>query len=186
MPSIVPASRPKLTQMEAEAMLTPFNLSEYPVRLLGIRGYYKRTMGNPVQNDRGIYDDAIFIITPELFGAFNANTDPSVTRTGVAVLKTGNVYLYRIGLHGISGKNPYKALRQYGNVTVIRDNRGEFTDRPNNRFWINIHRGGWNTTSSLGCQTIYPSQWNSFIATVEDQLKRFGQKTVPYALLMGD
>src|SRR5687768_3200984 len=48
--------RPKLTQHEAESLIDKFHLQE-PVKLLGIRGYYKRTMGNPLKNDRGIYDD---------------------------------------------------------------------------------------------------------------------------------
>lgn len=180
---MIPNSKPKLLQSEAKDLIQDFNLGEYPVKLLGIRGYYKQTMGNPIKNDRGIYDDAIFILSPELFGTYNANTDPSVAKPGVAVLKPG-VYLYKIGLHGISRPNPYKALRQYGRVTVYRDGRaGEFTDTKQAPFYINIHRGGINTTSSLGCQTIHPSQWPSFIATVEDQLKRFNQPVIPYALI---
>lgn len=179
---IVPQTRPKLLQLDAEKLLDKFNLGSYPVRILGIRGYYKKTMGNPIANDRNIYDDAIFIISPENFSAYNANTDPSVTRPGVAVVKKDTVTLYKIGLHGLN-RNPYKALRQHGNVTVIRDNRGEFTDKPSARFWINIHRGGYNTTSSLGCHTIHPTQWNSFISTAEDQMKRFDQKIVPFALI---
>jgi hypothetical protein len=49
-------------------------------------------------------------------------------------------------------------------------------------FGINIHRGGVNTTSSEGCQTIPPSQWNGFITIVKEQMKWYGQKTIPYVL----
>lgn len=178
---MLPDSKPKLTQAEALQLIAPFSLVEYPVKLLGIRGYYKKTMGNPVQNDRGIYDDAIFIISPDCFSSWNANTDPSIYKQGVAVLKPGGPYLYKIGMHNM--KNPYEALRQYGNVTVIRDGGGENTDSPANRFYVDIHKGGYNTTSSLGCQTIHPTQWIAFLAQVKDQIKRHGQDTIPYILV---
>jgi hypothetical protein len=179
--SIVPNSKPQLKQAEAIKIISKFKLDEYPVKLLGIRGYYKQTMGNPLTNDVGLYDDAIFIIAPQLFGSYNANTDPSVKRTGVAMVKANTVTLYKVGLHNM--KAPYEALRQNGNVTVIREGQGEFTDSQNNRFWINIHKGGYNTTSSLGCQTVYPTQWISFMESVKDQLKRNNQKIIPYVLV---
>jgi hypothetical protein len=62
----------------------------------------------------------------------------------------------------------------------LRDNRGEDTGW----FGINIHKGGYNSTSSLGCQTIYPTQWQSFINTVYDQLKRYKQTKLPYVLTL--
>lgn len=179
---IKPNSKPQLNKIDAEKLLAEFDLSAYPVRLLGIRGYYKQTMGNPVKNDRGIYDDAIFIITPDSFASFNGNTDPSITRSRVASLKPGGPYLYKIGMHNM--KAPYEALRQYGNVTVIRDGvAAEDTDSPSNRFYIDIHKGGYSGTSSLGCQTIYPDQWLSFLHMVKDHLKRNKQKIVPYCLI---
>jgi lysozyme len=57
-------------------------------------------------------------------------------------------------------------------------------------FGINIHRGGWNGTSSEGCQTIPPDQWPAFIATVTDQVKRLAgagwrRETITYVLLEG-
>jgi lysozyme len=179
---IVPDSKPKMTQADALAKLSSFDLQAYPVKILGIRGYYKQTMGNPVKNDRGIYDDALFVISPDAFASFNANTDPSVTRTGVAVLKPGGPYLYKIGMHNM--KAPYEALRQYGRVTVLRDNEsGEFTDTAAAPFYIDIHKGGYNTTSSLGCQTIHPTQWPSFLELVKDQIRRHNQKIIPYCLV---
>jgi lysozyme len=48
---------------------------------------------------------------------------------------------------------------------------------------INIHRGGHNTTSSLGCQTIPPSQWDAFYAAVSGEMKRYNLKTIPYVLI---
>lgn len=178
---MLPHSLPQLTQVQALQLLSGFSsqLHDYPVIVLGIRGYYKKTMGNPLTNDVGIYDDALFIIGPHHFSSYNANTDPSVLRKGVAVLKVGTVTMYKVGLHNM--KNPYEALRQYGRVTVIRDGREE-TDTKVAPFYIDIHKGGFTTTSSLGCQTIHPNQWQSFISTMKDQLKRVKQTLVPYVL----
>jgi hypothetical protein len=178
--AMVPNSKPKLTQVDALKEIAKFSLQGYDLKILGIRGYYKQTMGNPIKNDRGIYDDAIFLISPDHFSSWNANTDPSVTRPGVAALKPGGPYLYKLGMHNM--KNPYLALRQYGRVTVVRDQEGEETDTAAAPFYIDIHKGGYNTTSSLGCQTIHPSQWPAFLATVQDQLKRHAQTIMPYVL----
>jgi hypothetical protein len=170
-------NKPKLTQAEAQILLNPFNLTDI-VQVLGIRGYYKQTMGNPVKNDRGIYDDALFILSPDIFAAYNANTDPSVYRPGIATLTLG-VWRYKPGKHKINSPQGYPAFVQNAKVTVHRDGEPEDTGW----FGINIHRGGYNTTSSLGCQTIYPTQWESFRSTVNDQLKRYNQRDFPYILI---
>ena len=178
--NIVPPSKPKMTKEEVEKELSNFDVSRYPVRLLGIRGYYSKSMGKTPNNERNIYDDAIFIVSPDYFCSFNANTDPSITRKGIAVLKAGGVYLYKIGLHNM--KNPYKALRQHGRVTVLRDGK-EDTDTAKAPFYIDIHKGGFNTTSSLGCQTIYPKQWIYFLSNVEAELEKNNQTIIPYCLI---
>lgn len=151
------------------------------VKVVAKRGYYLNSMGKPGVNDRGIYDDAIFIVSPWHFSAYNANVDPSVTRTGVAVLEPG-VWRYKPGQHGISFNRPgypYPAFVQADEVTVHRDNRGLDTGW----FGINIHRGSNTTTSSLGCQTIPPKQWDLFRDTLNAELKKYGQKTFPYLLV---
>lgn len=146
--------------------------------LLGIRGYYA-DLGAP-GNDRNIYDDAMFIVSPSVYAAFNANTDPSLFRPGIASLKAG-VWLYKKGkhpLHPKPGKTNYDALRQAAPVTVIRDGGKEETGL----FGINIHRGGRNSTGSEGCQTIYPDQWDAFIETAYAEMTRCQQAVVPYVL----
>lgn len=152
-----------------------------PVALLGVRGYFRDTLGAPGRNDRGIYDDAIFVLGPNAFASFTANTDPSVNRDGVAVLLPG-VHPYRKGNHGISRGGGYPALRPATKdeaLPVMRDGQRETSLG----YAINIHRGSYNSTSSLGCQTIYPPQWAEFIGLVYGEMDRAGVRTVPYLLI---
>lgn len=147
---------------------------EREVCIIGLRGYY-----NPGQNQRAIYDDAIFILAPHKTKAFNANCDASVFRKAVANLKPG-VWWYKLGIHGLSKpkSKQYQALVQFDKVTVIRDQVGPDTGF----FGINIHRGSYTGTSSLGCQTIHPSQWDEFISTVKQYLTMYGQTKLRYIL----
>lgn len=175
--AIVPASTPRWTEAKVRQKV---GKATEAVVLLGVRGYYRDSMGAVGRNDRGIYDDALFLISPSGVVAFNANTDPSVSRKGIASLKPGT-WLYKVGIHGLSkpANRRYTALVQADKVTVQRDNAGEQTGY----FGINIHKGGHATTSSLGCQTIYPKQWEAFISLVKSELQRHGQKTIPYILI---
>src|SRR5262245_47290518 len=74
---------------------------KYPVVVVGLRGYFRDTMGAPGVNDRGIYDDALFIHSAQAFAAFNGNTDPSAYRKrsaamkGMATLKPGVWFAHR-------------------------------------------------------------------------------------------
>jgi lysozyme len=183
MDKMLPTTKPQLKKDEAIRLLSSPELAWYKVKLLGIRGYYKSTLGDATKNDRNIYDDAMIIVSPDHYSTWNANTDPSKFQDNIAVLKAGGPYLYKIGMHGVSGPNPYEALRQASNVTVVRDGHGEFTDNPQSRFFIDIHRGGYHTTSSLGCQTIHPDQWPEFLKTVKAQMKTFNQDLIPYWLV---
>ena len=196
MNAAVPAARPRMSRAELTAVVRrrlPGVLFEGRMTIVGVRGYYSDTMGIPGVNDRGIYDDAIFIVAPDAFMAFNANTDPSRGRKGsgrgankgMAQLVPGVWPVYRFDLH--SGQ--YLALCQRaGPVTVLRDGSPDYADR--GMFGINIHRGGVRTTSSEGCQTIPPAQWPAFIAAAQDQAKRlhgasWKAETYTYVLLEG-
>ena len=97
---MLPAARPQQAKSKTQALLTKARVAD-EVALVGIRGYYRDSMGEVGKNDRGIYDDAIFLISPNAYATFNANTDPSVKRQGIAVLKPG-VHRYRKGKHGLS------------------------------------------------------------------------------------
>ena len=194
MPTNIPNSKPRLSAEELNARMAPLGIdrTKHPLVVVGVRGYYRDTMGAPAVNDRGIYDDAIFIDSPSGTIAYNGNTDPSAYRKGrgkgagkgMASLNPGLWLAHRFGKH----KQQYLALCQLaGPVTVTRD--GHDSPYPDTgMFGINIHRGGANGTSSLGCQTIHPTQWESFISTAVDQAKRhFGDQwnktTIPYVLL---
>ena len=124
---IMPHEKPRLSSSELRGMLVRYRIDRaaYPIVVVGIRGYYRNSMGAPGVNDRGIYDDAIFIDTVQATVAFNGNTDPSVYRKGrgkgsqkgVATLNTGAWYVHRFDLH----KGKYLALCQRsGEVTVTR------------------------------------------------------------------
>lgn len=204
-------TKPNISRQDASLMLSAAypSLFSSKIILFGLRGFFDPPGGNK----RGIYDDAIGIFTPEQFLVYNGNTDPSIDRKGIAVLQDG-VYDYIRGLHGIhhlnlalaedkkildtlqtTGKDhpaiegrilPYWAFRQDSPVTVLRDGAPTpetMTDR-GSWPWIDIHRGGYNTTSSEGCQTIHPDFWQAFfwdIATV--QMEKYKVTRVPYALL---
>lgn len=175
-----PSSKPQAKLTQLEQFIQHIDRKKYPCVLVGSRGYYRDSMGKPYVNDRMIYDDAIFLITPTCYMSFNANTDPGAFRKRIANLKAGT-WMYKLGIHGLSKAKHlrYKALVQAADVTVVRDEVGEDTGR----FAINIHRGGQNKVSSLGCQTIVPEQWQSFITTLESEMKRYNQSVIPYRLI---
>ena len=177
---MLPPSRPQQAKSKTQALLTKARVDD-AVALVGIRGYYRDSMGEVGKNDRGIYDDAIFLVSPNAYATFNANTDPSIRRAGIAVLKPG-VHRYRKGKHGLSKPGGgYPALRPANpaeELPVTRDGQGDSMG-----IAINLHKGGYRTTSSEGCQTIYPSQWESFISLVYSEMDRAGQKTIPYLLV---
>lgn len=153
--------------------------------VLGVRNYYTDSF-DPGGGGRGLYDDAIFVCGPETFVAFNANCDPSAFRKGVASLVPG-WYPYRPGKHGISrpggGYPAFRPATKGEALPVFRDGEDGVSTRPG--VAINIHKGGYTTTSSEGCQTIYPSQWGAFHALVSMELKKHGLKKFYYGLVNG-
>ncbi len=194
MSQLVPSSRPRITTEELHRLLAAhqIDLSKWPLMVIGIRGYYMDTMGEPGANDRGLYDDAIILHSANVTANFNGNTDPSSFRRGrgtgegkgMASLKPGFWPVYRFAQH----RGKYLALCQRaGEVTVIRDGSPSYEDT--GEFGINIHRGAESTTSSLGCQTVPPDQWVAFISLAVSEAKRlFGsawqESTIPYLLIV--
>jgi len=180
---ILPPERPKMTIARATELIRAHGING--PALLGRRAYFRDTMGVKGKNDRNIYDDAIALVTPDFFKAWNANTDPSRYRPAIAVLRAG-VWDYKLGIHNQS-KDPtlhphYEALVQAEVVRVMRD--GGKLDV--GFFGINIHKGGYTTTSSEGCQTIYPDQWPDFIGSVKREMTRLKIAVIPYVLTERD
>ena len=176
---MVPNSRPQQAKDKTLAMVIKARIEDL-VCLIGIRGYYSETF-QPSGNQRGIYDDAIILLSPSVHATFNANTDPSIFKKGIAVLKAG-VHRFRKGNHGISKPGGgYPALRPANTkeeLPVTRDITGDDMG-----IAINIHKGSYKSTSSEGCQTIYPAQWDGFINLVYSEMSRYNQKTIPYLLV---
>jgi lysozyme len=176
--------RPALTIEQArEIIKTSGKTIAAPIMLLAIRGYYKNRMGKPGENDRGIYDDAMFLIGPALFLAVNANTDPSRYKPGIAKLVPG-LHYYKKGLHHIGKPNAYPAFRPDTpdeSLPVTRDGmQGIFKG-----IAINIHRGALYGTSSEGCQTVCPDQWLSFQLTTYKAMTDAKMKRIAYLLVEG-
>jgi hypothetical protein len=179
---LVPAERPQATRSFVEALCAAAKLDPYRnTVVVGRRGYYRDTMGVPGVNDTGVYDDALWLIGPGIFGAFNANTDPSRGRAGMATLALGT-WTYRVGIHNQS-KDPtlhprYTALVQAAPVLVHRQGGKDQAGF----FGINIHKGSLTSTSSEGCQTLYPDQWAEFIALAQKGVAKNPRAEIAYLL----
>lgn len=175
---MLPKTRPEATR---EGVLGWISKAPSAPFLVGRRGYYRDSMGVKGKNDRGIYDDAIFLILPDgRMKSYNANTDPTRLKPRVAQLKEGTWH-YQVGTHNISKAKHrrYEALVQAAAVTVARHNAGDDTGW----FGINIHKGSRNSTSSEGCQTIHPDQWDGFMKDVKAAIEASGRKSIPYVLV---
>jgi hypothetical protein len=187
---MVPKSKPQINRERALKLLDKHgvDLNKCKVALIGIEGYYLNTMGKKGKNDIGIYDDAfVWISLDGGFATFNGNVDPSRYKQNIATLDYG-VWQYKKGKHGISKPGGgYPAYRQAAGVMVRRyqEKTGTFKTVPLGDT-INIHRGATNSTSSAGCQTVPPKQWDAFKAYGDMLIDRAGVKTFPYLKVAND
>lgn len=181
MSRILPPNRPQQPRATSLAYLARHGVDITKPAFLAMRSYFEDSMGVPDQNDRGIYDDAIFLVTPDQYLAFNANTDPSVFRKGIATLVPG-VYPYRLGWHKRGKKGEHLALRPATRNEELPVTRDGILD-PEPGVAINLHRGSLTSTSSEGCQTVHPHQWEEFYKAVSKAMKRFAMPTIPYCLI---
>lgn len=217
MSTIIPKERPKLGAADAIALalskLSSPGCNEDAIRaacptlLLGVRGYYADSYKRPRVNDVGVYDDAMFLVTPDRVLAFNANVDPS--RTGwnpsiekyYAQLEVG-VWPFRRGPHkGVSGhfrqmtteeaqaaelSRYFSDSRMHGSFTVRRahqDDPSAADSHQTGYFAINIHEGTHHGTSSWGCQTLPPEQFAEMRDLAYAAMDATGQRWLPYVLV---
>ena len=189
---MTPKSKPKAPRQKVEvAALKEWKASgrkaeDFPsVYVAAFRNYYRESF-DPGGSGVGYYDDAIFIVTPDHFSAWNANTDPS--RYGwnagagkfMARLKPG-IWSFRRLKHKMNSPRGYMAFGQgSAPVTVERIKQdGSVAVTETGVFGINLHRGGNIGTSSEGCQTIPPSQWIDFDKTLAEII---GDRRIEYIL----
>lgn len=174
---ILPNSRPKLLQADAEKIIRYFFGPHWAFDIVevAIRGYYANTFGKPGVNDINFYDDALAMIVKGKYMTFNWNADPSAfLMRGVpkAILKKG-VHWYKLDYHHKwDNRKRYVALRpatpdeklevwRLGSDGKYRSSIGQA---------INQHAGGSSSTWSEGCQTTHLSQYGEFITAIGDAL----------------
>ncbi len=186
---ILPPNKPRATREQVlAAFKRQWNHPEpFPTTFIGgVRNYYTNSF-DPGGSGRGLYDDAMFVVGPETFAAFNGNNDPSMFKKAVASLLPG-FHPYKPGNHGISrpggGYPAFRPATKNEELPVKRDGEARIPSaRPG--VAINIHKGGYGTTSSLGCQTLHPDQWDAFYALVRSEMKKAGLKQIWYGLVEG-
>lgn len=219
--SIIPKARPRLEHDKpglAKAIVQQMLIQDgaadgnaimrdCPVALLGVRGYYPDSFKRPRLNDFGVYDDAMFLITPTGTVAFNANVDPSKVGWNPGVDKyyaqlTVGVWPFRRGPHkGVSGhfrqlvEGEARAIglgayftdsRSRGAFTVKRVHDDETAERfETGYFAINIHEGTQHGTSSWGCQTMPPDQFAEMRDAAYAAMTAADQRWLPCVLVAG-
>lgn len=79
---------------------------------------------------------------------------------------------------------PYWAFRQAGPVRILRigSTSFEIEANPNRYPFIDVHEGGRNLTSSLGCQTAHPVGWPDMRAKGYAAMDKAGLHIVKYLL----
>jgi len=155
--------------------------------VLAVRGYFSKTIGE-VGNDINVYDDAHFIVSPLGISAWNSNVDP--TRYGWNA-KAGK-YMARLSVgcwkfQSLIHRGKYQAFGQGDNlVKVDRVRADESVARvETGLFGINDHLGGVNGTSSEGCMTHPPQQWNGYRKKLNEVLALASLKQFDFILVEG-
>lgn len=80
---------------------------------------------------------------------------------------------------------PYWAFRQAGPVYLQRHDKtvAEWDGWPADPAWIDLHSGGWNGTSSAGCQTFFPDRWKTARLLGYEAMDSWHQQEIKYCLV---
>ena len=77
----------------------------------------------------------------------------------------------------------YWAFREVPPMTVVRNGQpGTHTDSLAAPFWIDLHHGGVNTTSSEACQTVPLDIWHAVRTAGFEAMDKYNESEVPYLL----
>lgn len=165
---------PRLSESEVRAIVEANGADAGKVCVVAIRGYRLDSMGKPGENDRGQYDDAHFIVTPDFLGRFNGNTDPSRFRkgAGTGAGKGMGVLVPGVWIFGAGTHRGQLAFRQCVPFTLRRDGNPPYLDT--GYFGINWHVGGDAHTHSAGCQTNPPREYSVLRPLLYKLLDKWG------------
>jgi len=111
-----PDRTPELGLADARALLAARDIAD-GVALIGVRGFFG-AMGPSPGNDPGVYDDAVFLVTPYACRGFRFNTDPTRFEPPNVTLKPG-LWRYRPGRHAPERSEAYEALVHAGSVVWV-------------------------------------------------------------------
>ena len=164
---------PRLDEDKIRAILSANGVDQSKVAVVAIRGYYLDSMGKAGRNDRRIWDDAMFVIHPNGIERYQANTDPNGYRKGHGTGSKKGMAMLKSGIHryGKGSHRGRQAFRQCEHFTVIRDGNPPYEDLGLHA--INLHSGGYSSTSSLGCQTVPASTWQRFKRNIYSLLDEY-------------
>ena len=153
---------PQLDEKKIREILDANGVDQSKVCVLAIRGYWLDSMGRKGANDRRLWDDAMFIVWPDGIARYQANTDPNGYRKGKGTGRDKGMAMLKPGIHwfGTGRHKGRLAFRQCELFTVIRDGDPPYEDTGMHA--INLHSGGYNSTASLGCQTVPAQTWEAF------------------------
>ncbi len=200
-------SNPTLTREQAIDMAGKAGITDKVV-FIGLRSKAS------VYGENDAYTDTLGLLTPDGYTEYKLNTLPTKWTPGMACLVPGT-YKFRQGLHGMHhlsldapkdkaaydwllahpGQDhpdpvyrlTYWAYREVPPMTVIRNGEeGTHTDSAAAPFWIDLHHGGLNTTSSEACQTVPIAIWKQVRTSGFAAMDKYGQKEIIYHLELVD
>lgn len=175
MSRIIPPSRPKRDNAIIDAIIERYAMDPSRANLIFVRGWYLDSMGKPGVDDANIYDDAAFLVSPNIRESYNANTGPSFPQKGYAKLDLGLYTFYPSFHHIANAAKRYKALRPYPEGVVLKCTRN---GKPGKCSHTNCHKGGSNPASfdvvwSEGCLTIPSTQYPDWQPRVWGEIVKY-------------